>query len=323
MADLSTVLFDSPFKDYTIISSDGREIQVHKCVLYAFSDYFKLALTNTQELFTNTEFGYDDLLNVIRWMYGFKVQLTISSYDIADKFIISELLTMDWKKYIHIDDVYAIRFSSIMYGKLSPSTLEDKYYGQLYNAVVYHVCTTKYKFDRTEMESLYELHIDVLESWFTSRYRLACEYYLAYFIWMYTDAYPSKYEEIKDRLFPHINFNIMTIEQHNYSRIVYAYYNGSCDGFEQKSAMNSITTRPPTYAFISGLLFKHWKGGYYTLRYKSYKKYYEMYSIRVNTEASLEGSIELNKLFKTDEEYDDYVKFVHSRFFAEWCKYST
>lgn len=223
MENLGVALYNSIFKDYSIIASDDREILVHKYVLYACSDYFKNTLNGRflQENCTKTEFDYDNILVVVKWMYGFEVQLTFTSYDIADMFAITELLSTKFTKYITINDDYMLRFSSIVAGDIYPTLLEIRYYKEIYDAVVYHICTTKYTVG--EYSNLLSIHINILELWFTSKYRLMSEYGIGHFVCDYYIAHKHKRAEIKEKLFVHINFDIMSEDEHKHAKNIYIF----------------------------------------------------------------------------------------------------
>lgn len=325
MENLGVALYNSIFKDYSIISSDDREVLVHKCILYACSDYFKNALDDRflQENSTKTEFDYDDILVVVKWMYGFEVQLTTISYYIADMFAITDLLSTNFTKYITIDDDYMLRFSSIVAGDTSPTLLENRYYAEIYDAVVYHISTTKYTVG--EYSKLINIHIDILESWFTSKYRLMSEYGIAHFMCEYYITHKHKRAEIKEKLFVHINFDIMSEDEREQARKIYTFFNGSEDGFEQKPIMDVITSCNVTYAYLS-------RNVYYEAPYKF--KRYTMYLLRDTTDytsvkeskvhidytkCSLDDNkYKLEQILRTEEEYKRYIEYINTSEFRKW-----
>lgn len=147
-------LFDVPFKDFVIVAGDGRKIPVHRCVLYASSEFFKALFTNKmmQETRLETKFDYDALLLVIKWIYGVRIQHNNRSpielrmrtddgvevmyhkiYEIADMFEIFDIIDCP---YLFTDDSYNERFLSILRGAQIPTLMEERRFDEIYQVCV-------------------------------------------------------------------------------------------------------------------------------------------------------------------------------------------
>lgn len=149
MCEPKCSIFDAPFKDYTLVASDGREIPVHRCVLYGESDFFKALFTNKmmQENRLETKFDYDVLMLTVQWMYGYNIIYRYGNpitykvhinggehiefykvYEVADMFGLSAITDIG----VDITGSYIERFSSIVGGKETPTMFEASRYNSMY-----------------------------------------------------------------------------------------------------------------------------------------------------------------------------------------------
>lgn len=224
-------LFGAPFKDYTIFAKDGREIQVHKMMLWTRCRMFKSLFNRTemkQEDFMQTTHNYDALLSVVKWMYGSEIHLTNDIYEIADHFDIPELL--DWKSYITINNKYVHRFIDLENGKITLDLVEERNYTEIYNSVISAIAKTCYKYDGSiTCETIYThirikrgllnakdriLHtapIRMLKSWITSRDRINDEDDVLYALKTYIAYNPTTKDIVERELMSLINTDLTNI----------------------------------------------------------------------------------------------------------------
>ena len=253
-------LLDAPFKDYTIIAKDGREIQVHKPILWAECNMFKALFSNTalkQENFIQTTHEYDDLLEVVRWMYGSSITYyTNEIYAIVDHFEITTLL--DWRLHIQIDIDYISRFSGLESGEIEPRLVEERNYSEIYDAVIltiakscfatihseidnvyiYTKClktvpSDKIEYNRfTSHKILYTLSIRMLKSWIQSKYRVNDESDVMYILKKYIEINPESRDVVKTKLMTLVNMSLTNSL-------------GNKSHLENESCMRGPSTIPP------------------------------------------------------------------------------
>lgn len=216
-------LFDSPAKDYKLIAKCGKSIDVHKCVLCMTSEFFRGLFTTKDMKDENemkTDIDYNDLMKIVKWMYGFSYNPTENEYlsydgvvdegvyNAADKFLIDELL--NWAYYISINDKYLLRYHNIVSGKQEMNLMEQrgfediKMYVRAYIAtratiVTGSVVNITYKYSAND-NILYDLSIDVLDKWFESKYRKNSEEDMVLFLDKYQQLHPELEQEIRDKL---------------------------------------------------------------------------------------------------------------------------
>lgn len=216
-------LFDSPVKDYKLIAKCGKSIDVHRCVLCMESDFFK-GLFATKDMKAEnemkTDIDYDDLMKVVKWMYGFPYNpisnehlsydgvVDENVYNAADKFLIDELL--NWAYYITINDKYLLRYRDIISNRREMSLMEQQniesitmYIGPYITTratiVTGGIVNTKYRCPAND-DILYTLPIDMLEEWFASKYRKNSEEDMVLFLEKYQQLHPELEQEIRDKL---------------------------------------------------------------------------------------------------------------------------
>lgn len=204
MADLSYFLIDTPFKDFTLVASDGQKIDVHKCVLYGQSNVFKNIFTDIGMAMENryeTGCEYDALMCAVMWMYGIRPTPWTNEgsietsdavfsrdgrtstakwhelYVVADKLGIEQMLSSSM--YIHYDNQYVARFAMIGKGELDPFYVEERNYDLIYSNVIDTMAYTKYDFDKDEDVSILEsLTERMIGDWVRSKLRKNSEYSL-------------------------------------------------------------------------------------------------------------------------------------------------
>merc|ERR1719342_220038 len=74
----SSLRADNDFCDVTLVSDDQKQISAHKVVLSSSSEYFKNILKQNKHdhpLICLTDINYDDLTNVIDYIYQGEVQI--------------------------------------------------------------------------------------------------------------------------------------------------------------------------------------------------------------------------------------------------------
>lgn len=229
-----TSLFDAPLKDYTIIAKDGREIYVHKLILWSECNMFKALFNRTemkQEDFIQTTHDYDALLLVIKWIYGFYIDITEDMYDIADHFQIPYLL--NWRLYITINENYIYRFVKVENDEIDILLIEEQNYEEIYNEVVSaiaKICYYTMGLDRNnewiytkENKSslklannlIYNVSVRMLKSWITSRNRLNSEDEVMTIIKEYIHINPHSEKEVRCDVIPLVNADFLGILQYD------------------------------------------------------------------------------------------------------------
>lgn len=262
-------LFDSPVKDYTLISKCGRRIEVHRCVLCLESKMFKNLFSNKEMKDENeiqTDVEYDDLMIVVKWMYGFKTngyELNIKSYDgvisegvymAADKLMIDKLL--DWQLYITINDKYLVRYVNIHDGSTKMNLIEERNIDSDINSIKDKVAeyvinrntivtggtvNTKFKYEPND-DILYYLPTSILKKWFDSRYRSNSESDMIWFLHIYSQLHPGQEDVIKRDLVPGIRISCLSANDINWLFTKYGIIVSSNDML--------LSTHKPTYQYV-------------------------------------------------------------------------
>ena len=289
-------LFGSVLSDYTLVAVDGEEIRVHKTILYIHSDVFKLMFENTDEKTEcrmNTIYKYDDLLAIVKWMYGFAIEYNETVFKIADQFMISELL--NWKLYITIDDAYIERFIDIIRGDKQPNNIEIRYYDELYDKVIKKISITLWNVFASTC--IYSYPIEVIKRWFVSKYRLNDENDLIIFSHGY--AKQVGYDVIIKELIPLINAQYV-----NFGLVDDILTRRGYDVTKFKLSYSSVL--PTTYA---DFVYKS-TNICYTL-YRELMMYKPTYTQISNNRLRIGcNSIVFSDMIETEDEYKDLLDFL-------------
>ena len=257
-------LFNSPVKDYILIAKCGKKIEAHRCVLCVESEFFKnlfLAKDMKIENEMQTDIEYNDLMLIVKWMYGFPYSpkeseplsydgvTDIAVYNAADKFLVNKLL--DWKLYITINDKYLLRFHLITSEKQCASLMEQRNIGSIREEVMRYIITrdtivtdgiVNSKGYESNDALLYNLSIDLLVNWFHNRHRRNSEEDMILFLKKYQQRHPKLSNEIKKQLAPGIKLSALDRRVLTQFCIDYAI---------QVPVSNEIhKLHPPTYYYI-------------------------------------------------------------------------
>lgn len=259
------LLFDSPIKDYTLVAKCGKKIEVHKCVLYTASDFFKNLFTTKDMKVENelqTDVSYDYLLRVVKWIYGFDYDTKESRikscdgvidaeiYEIADKYVITQLL--NWKLYVFISDKYLVRYCNICDGKLQMNLVEERNIIEIKEAISIYVLqrdtivtgglVNKVYFYPSNDDILYYLQPELLNKWFISRYRKNSEEDMIIFLQKYYELHPDRYVEMKIKMVVGVKLSALKSSALAIFCKQYQIYGISDE--------NLFTKYPPTFQYI-------------------------------------------------------------------------
>lgn len=164
-----------------------------------------------QEDFIQTTHYYDTLLLVIKWIYGFYIELTEGIYDVADHFQIPHLL--NWRLHITINENYIYRFVKVENDEIDVLLIEEQNYEEIYNEVVSAIAKICYYtvfsnrnnewiYTKENKSSLkldnnlvYNVSVRMLKSWITSCNRLNSEDEAMVIIKRYIDLNPDSEEK--------------------------------------------------------------------------------------------------------------------------------
>lgn len=206
MADVSSKLINAPFKDFILVANDGREIQVHKCVLHGQSKVFEKMFTDFGMIIDaryNIECDYDALVCAVMWMYGISPNKSVNTglistanvifrhngeivstkwhklYEVADKLIIEGLL--DWHSYITCDELYIDRFIALESGKEEPFRVEEANYESIYERMIKYIASQKYDINKEHIVAKLETFSErMIVSWVRHKKRRNSEYDLVW-----------------------------------------------------------------------------------------------------------------------------------------------
>lgn len=255
-------LIDAPFKDFVLVANDGKEIPVHKCVLYGQSDVFNNLFTDIGMQIVDrfeTDCDYDTLLYIVLWMYGVKykrfgtmptlnvefvhkdLKLTTKYskiYDIADKLQITKLL--DWKLYITINDQYVSRVIDIETGKKDRLRVEELNYEEIYKCVITHIALNVITSYKTDIKFVRSMPPRMIVDWIKNKQRVLKEFCL---VEMSNDKF------LHDIILPHINTTYISVN-FSYHEAYELGYNNKIDKWLKKHNLSipQSPDPPTTYA---------------------------------------------------------------------------
>lgn len=308
-------LIDAPFKDFVLVANDGKEIQVHKCVVSSQSKVIEAILINTNmkvEDRYETGCSYDALICVVLWMYGVspiseKNYGNIDSSDVkfvhdrqyitkwhelyvvADKLGVVELL--DWKMYININPIYISRFSKLEDGTETPLYIEEVNYETIYNEIITSMALNKCNAPIIYFGDILEkLSERMIVDWVTHKTRMTDEHILI--------DYAMKSEKLCRILVPLINYSCI------YSR-GYLNNDDKCIiGKWLRANGKEIPAIPMVPITYRQMLCLRSSTGY--IDYNS--KYEDVKNIKVHYNGNMQGSVPLHELISEE----DYINLKDS-----------